>query len=133
MEMLQVEGSTGQGMWHLHPPFLRALGMKKKLRIPYKVASPLMRILSKGKILRGTPFDVFGYAEVRKVERQIRDLYRTAVVDALGTLTQDNYGDVLALAALAMDVRGYEDIKLRSAANFLKSLSSFPNVSLNKA
>lgn len=133
MEMLQVEGSTGQGMWHLHPPFLRALGMKKKLRIPYKVASPLMRILSKGKILRGTPFDVFGYAEVRKVERQIRDLYRTAVVDALGTLTQDNYGDVLALAALAMDVRGYEDIKLRSAENFLKSLSSFPSVSLNKA
>jgi indolepyruvate ferredoxin oxidoreductase len=121
-EMLQLEGSTGQGMWHLHPPFLRALGMQKKLKIPYKVAFPLMRVLSKGKILRGTPFDLFGYAKVRKVERQIRDRYTTAVVEALGNLTEDNYGDVLALVALAMEVRGYEDIKLRSAENFLKDL-----------
>ena len=121
-EMLQLPGSTGQAHWHLHPPFLRAMGMQKKLKIPYNLAFPLMRILAKGKVLRGTPFDLFGYAKVRKVEREIRDEYVSSILEALTNLQEENYDQVLNMAALAMDVRGFEEIKLRAAEKFLIEL-----------
>jgi len=121
-EMLQLPGSSGQAQWHLHPPFLRAMGMKKKLKIPYNIAFQLMRILAKGKVLRGTPFDLFGYAKVRKVEREIRDEYVSLILEALTNLQEENYDQVVNMAALAMDVRGFEEIKLRAAEKFLIEL-----------
>ena len=121
-EMLELQGSTGHAKWHLHPPFLRAMGMRKKLRIPYRVAFPLMKVLAKGKVLRGTPFDLFGYAKVRKVEREIRDEYLSVMLDALQNLQEENYDQVVNMAELAMDVRGFEEIKLRAAEKFLNDL-----------
>ena len=117
-EMLQIDGSTGKAKWHLHPPFLRAMGMRNKLQIPYAVAYPLMAILANGKVLRGTPFDLFGYAKVRKIEREVRDLYLSSLVDALEHLQEENYSLISDLAALAMDVRGFEEIKLRTVEKF---------------
>ncbi|GIR36170.1 MAG: hypothetical protein CM15mP49_15550 [Actinomycetota bacterium] len=34
-----------------------------------------MKVLAKGKVLRGTKLDIFGYAKVRKLERIMRDRY----------------------------------------------------------
>ena len=121
-EMTGLQGSTGRARWHLHPPFLRALGMKNKLKIPFTIAEPLMVVLASAKILRGTPFDLFGYAKVRKIERELRDQYVSSLQHALELLDQDNYELVIELAALAMDVRGFEDIKLRSAERFFTRL-----------
>ena len=121
-EMLHIEGSTGQAKWHLHPPFLRALGMKNKLKIPYAIAEPLMSVLASAKFLRGTPFDLFGYAKVRKIERELRDKYISSLDNAFEFLDQANYELVIDMAALALDVRGFEDIKLRSAESFFSHL-----------
>ena len=126
-EMLELQGSTGRAQWHLHPPFLRAMGLQKKLRIPYRIAFPLMRILAKGKVLRGTPFDLFGYAKVRKVEREVRDEYVSSVLGALKNLRDENYDHVVDMASLAMDVRGFEEIKLRAAEKFLTDLKQAAN------
>ena len=117
-EMTGLQGSTGRARWHLHPPFLRSLGMKNKLKIPFSIAEPLMVVLASAKILRGTPFDLFGYAKVRKIERELRDQYVSSLQNALELLDQGNYELVTELAALAMEVRGFEDIKLRSAERF---------------
>jgi len=125
--MLELQGSTGRAQWHLHPPFLRAMGLQKKLRIPYRIAFPLMRILAKGKVLRGTPFDLFGYAKVRKVEREVRDEYVSSVLGALKNLRDENYDHVVDMASLAMDVRGFEEIKLRAAEKFLTDLKQAAN------
>ena len=81
----------GWGLRHLHPPFLRALGMQKKLKVPYRVATPLMKVLAKGKVLRGTKLAIFGYAKVRKLERIMRDRYIEEILYSLESLTDTNF------------------------------------------
>ncbi|PRC59209.1 hypothetical protein C6A85_24600, partial [Mycobacterium sp. ITM-2017-0098] len=56
--------------YKLHPPTLRAMGRTKKIGLgPGSHAA--LRVLAKGKRLRGTMFDPFGYANVRRIERQL--------------------------------------------------------------
>ena len=122
-ELYDLPQSSGRATWHLHPPFLRALGLKQKLKIPYRLAFPLMRFLALGKVIRGTPFDLFGLAEVRKTERKIRDTYTEEIERALEVLTDANYGQVLSIASLPSHLRGFEEIKLRSAQVFFEDIS----------
>src|SRR5207245_6798567 len=49
--------------YNLHPPLLRALGWKRKLKFGQWFGVPL-RILARLKTLRGTPLDLFAYAAV---------------------------------------------------------------------
>jgi indolepyruvate ferredoxin oxidoreductase len=101
----------------LHPPALRAMGMKRKLRLGPS-ARPLLYALRGARRLRGTPLDVFGYAEVRRVERELIAEYRETVARALRHLTPDTADRVRAIAELPDVVRGYEDIKLAGVAEF---------------
>jgi len=68
--------------WHLHPPFLRALGMKRKLRLG-RWARPALSLLRALRRLRGTAVDPFGPSEVRRVERALIEEYRAMVLRAL--------------------------------------------------
>jgi indolepyruvate ferredoxin oxidoreductase len=96
--------------YNLHPPLLRALGMKKKLKLGAWFSGPL-RMLAAMKFLRGSPFDAFGYAEVRRQERALIDWYRELVREC----TQlDNVELAQEVAALPDRIRGYENIKLES-------------------
>ncbi|HET8577523.1 MAG TPA: indolepyruvate ferredoxin oxidoreductase family protein [Methylomirabilota bacterium] len=97
--------------WHLHPPILRALGWKKKIRFG-SWFRPALRALSALKGLRGTPLDLFGYAEVRRVERELIGEYRRMVETALGRLRADTHDTAVAIAELPDEIRGYERIKL---------------------
>ncbi|MEU0572420.1 indolepyruvate ferredoxin oxidoreductase family protein [Nonomuraea sp. NPDC005983] len=101
----------------LHPPLLRALGMKRKIKLR-RSAGVLFRGLRAARGLRGTALDVFGYARVRKVERELVGEYRALMRDALTRLTPATADDVTAIAALPDLVRGYEDIKLARVAEF---------------
>jgi len=114
-ERARREAELGGGAtWvHLHPPALRALGMKRKLRLR-RSATPLFTALRALRGLRGTPLDVFGYAEVRRVERALPDEYLAAVEAALERLGAATYDDAVALCASPDVVRGYEEIKLRN-------------------
>ena len=115
--------STGKATWHFQPPFLRSMGLKRKLKLPFALAIPIMKILSRGKFLRGTRFDPFGYAEVRKVERLIRDRYIEEILGALQNLSTDSYPQILQMSNLPESVRGFESLKLKSADEFLKRLN----------
>ena len=81
-----------------------------------------MKLLRKGKHLRGTRLDPFGYAKLRKVERQIRDRYINAITHSMKFLSDQNFSEIYELALLPNDVRGFEDIKLVKAEAFLLRL-----------
>ena len=63
------------------------------------------------KLLRGTPFDLFGYAEVRRQERSLVRLVLRAGARLHAT---DNLALAQEIAALPDQIRGYEKIKLQS-------------------
>ncbi|MFC5823820.1 indolepyruvate ferredoxin oxidoreductase family protein [Nonomuraea insulae] len=101
----------------LHPPVLRAMGMKRKIKVR-RSAGVLFRGLRAARVLRGTAFDVFGRAEVRRVERELVTEYRDLVRSALTRLTPGTAGAVEEIAGLPELIRGYEDIKLTRVAEF---------------
>ena len=102
-------------VWHLHPPLLRALGLRRKLRLGPWFA-PALRALRALRRLRGTPFDPFGYAAMRREERRLVPWYRELVAGALDGLGADGHAAAVELARLPESIRGYEDIKLRNLA-----------------
>jgi indolepyruvate ferredoxin oxidoreductase len=107
-------GAGTRYAYRLHPPVLRALGMKRKISLgPW--FRPAFRLLHALRRLRGTRFDPFGRAEVRRVERELIEDYRSVVLRALRA------GDVdraRVLAELPDLVRGYEDVKLANVARY---------------
>jgi indolepyruvate ferredoxin oxidoreductase len=111
---LQVEDAVGSDVvvsWNLHPPTLRSMGMENKLRLgPW--FRPALASLRGGKKLRGTPFDPFGYAKVRRVERGLVKEYRGLVEKLAPKVTDANVDLATELASLPDLVRGYEEIKL---------------------
>ncbi len=103
--------------WNLHPPLLRALGLKRKLRLGPWFA-PALHGLKAGKTLRGTPLDPFGYTEIRRTERALIGEYRALIERALATLSPQTHAGAVALAELPDQIRGYEQIKLANVAKF---------------
>ncbi|MEV0293935.1 indolepyruvate ferredoxin oxidoreductase family protein [Nocardia sp. NPDC050710] len=97
--------------YRLHPPVLRAMGRKKKIGIGPR-GHIALRLLAKGKRLRGTAFDPFGYAHVRRVERALLAHYTEMVTALAADLDPSNYDRALEAAGLTDIVRGYEDVKL---------------------
>ncbi|MFF5263831.1 indolepyruvate ferredoxin oxidoreductase family protein [Actinomadura viridis] len=120
----RIEEQFGQGAryaYRLHPPVLRALGMKRKISLgPW--FRPAFRTLHAMRGLRGTRLDPFGYAAVRKVERALIDEYREAVRRALDACDGD-LGTVAELAGLPDMVRGYEDVKLVNVAAYRERMA----------
>jgi indolepyruvate ferredoxin oxidoreductase len=110
-------GPDAKVSWNLHPPLLRSLGMKRKLRLGPRF-EPALRALRAGRRLRGGPFDPLGRTRVRRVERQLIGDYRGAVAQALELLRPDTVAGVLELCELPEEIRGYERLKLESAAAF---------------
>jgi indolepyruvate ferredoxin oxidoreductase len=115
-------GSKIRLYWHLHPPLLRALGLKKKIRLGAWF-TPAFGLLRAMKGLRGTAFDVFGYAQVRRVERALIDEYRQHIETALVRLTPVTHPTAVALAELPDEIRGYEHLKLDNVARFREKVA----------
>jgi indolepyruvate ferredoxin oxidoreductase len=101
--------------YHFHPPLLRALGLQRKLTLGPWFNGPL-RLLRTLKILRGGPFDLFGYARVRREERQLIAWYRQTIEQLLPYLAENNHALAVVIATAPDAIRGYEDIKLRRIA-----------------
>jgi indolepyruvate ferredoxin oxidoreductase len=81
----EVAGRRGKIAWRLHPPLLRAMGLSHKIAIG-AWAAPLVRLLAKGKVLRGTALDPFGYTHVRRLERELSGEYVAAVDHVVAAL-----------------------------------------------
>ncbi len=121
-----VGGAGAKASWKLHPPVFKALGMNRKIAIRTTVGSPAMKLLARGKRLRGTKLDPFGRAEVRKVERELIETFESSIETVLarleaGSMTTE---EATAIAALPQAVRGYEDRKLERAATYRADLAA---------
>ncbi len=119
-----VGGPKAKVVWRLHPPMLKALGMSEKISLNARWATPVMKALARGKVLRGTPFDVFGYAGLRRLERSTLERY-IDVLDQIATSLQPGSVEwATSVAEAAMDVRGYEDLKLERLEIFVAKLEA---------
>ena len=104
--------------WKLHPPMLKSLGLHRKISIRADIGSLLMKVLAWGKRWRGTWLDIFGYAEVRRVERALIKEFEQAMEVVLRRLEagEIDAGEAMRVVSLPQAVRGYEDRKLQRAA-----------------
>jgi indolepyruvate ferredoxin oxidoreductase len=121
----RIEDSLGSSVesmtWNLHPPMLRSLGMDKKLKFTPRL-KPAIAALKPLKKLRGTPLDVFGYAEVRKAERALIDNYRALIESLLPQLAVD-HARCVHIAGLVDSVRGFEGVKMRNLRAYESTLA----------
>lgn len=103
--------------FNLAPPILAggldAAGRPRKRAFgPWML--PLFRLLAKMRILRGTPFDIFGHSEDRKLERDLIAGYEKDVATVLGLLSPATLDTAIELLSLPDRIRGYGPVKAKS-------------------
>ena len=110
-------GARARVRYHLQPPLLKALGLKRKIQVGswFDVVYRLLRQL---RFLRGSPVDPFGYDRVRRVERDLVAQYRRLIFAAIDDLSADNYARAVELARLPDMIRGYDEVKLGNVERF---------------
>lgn len=113
---LQFEGDF-KLKFHMSPPFIahpQGEGKAPKNIVFGSWMSMALKILAKGKFLRGTPFDVFGYTAERKHERKLIKHYAALIGELLPKLNHDNLDVMVAIAEIPEKIRGYGHNKLAS-------------------
>ena len=108
--------------YHLHPPALRAMGMRRKLRLQ-RSAGPSFRVLRAMRRVRGTALDPFGRAAMRRAERALAADYAELVDDLAGSLSAANGPEAARIVGLVDMVRGYEAVKERNLAAYHAALA----------
>ena len=111
---------------HLAPRFLARrnpnTGLPEKRSFgPWMLKA--MKVLAKGKRLRGTRFDIFGRTEERRAERAAVASYEARIERLLAQLTPANLALAVQYAAVPDTIRGFGPIK---AANMRKPRRNMP-------
>ena len=103
--------------FHLAPPLLGRKGPDGKAR--KSTFGPWMMkafgMLAAVKRLRGTPLDVFGYSEERRMERRLLSEYEGDLGLILRALSPGKIEAAAALASVPALIRGYGHVKQASA------------------
>ena len=100
--------------FHLAPPLLarprKGQSTPQKLTFgPWMLAA--FRLLTRLKVLRGGPFDLFGYMAERRMERQLIVDYRAMIEEILPNLSDRTHATAIELAELPAKIRGFGHIK----------------------
>ena len=104
--------------YRLHPPILKAFGLKRKIALPPVVAAPTFVTLAAMRRLRGTPFDPFGFTSMRRLERKLIGRFTDDIALVARAAKADNVAACLELLETPAIIRGYEEVKLRSLEKF---------------
>jgi indolepyruvate ferredoxin oxidoreductase len=107
--------------FHMAPPVFNRgmdeLGRPRKTSFgPWMLAA--LRLLAKGKVLRGTALDPFGRLPERREERALVDDYKALVTELMRGLNAGNYAIAVECAGLPDQVRGYGPVKSASIAQY---------------
>ena len=109
--------ARGKLSFHLAPPLLarhdKATGEPRKMQFG-RWLLPVFRALAKGRRLRGTAWDVFGYTQERQLERQMIADYELLLDEIVRRLSPQTHATAVALARLPLDIKGFGHIKLRN-------------------
>ncbi|MCZ2439082.1 MAG: indolepyruvate ferredoxin oxidoreductase family protein [Burkholderiales bacterium] len=113
----QFEGEP-KVRFHMAPPLLVRPRHGKP---PQKMSfgpwlMPLLRLLARGKRLRGSVFDPFGHTHERRLERQLITDFEARVAELLQGLTAERLALATAIAEVPLLVRGYGHVKLANLA-----------------
>jgi indolepyruvate ferredoxin oxidoreductase len=103
--------------FHLAPPVLNRRGADGRLR--KSKFGPWMEkafyVLATLKALRGTPFDLFGYSEERRMERRLLSEYESDLDRIADVLSAERIEAAVALASVPSLIRGFGDVKAANA------------------
>ena len=120
-DFLQKIGERFEGdyrlSFHLAPPLLArpdpTTGMTRKIAFgPWMLIA--FKWLARARGLRGTPWDVFGRSDERRLERALLAAYEADLAALLPKLERTTLGDAIALASLPQAIRGFGHVKRRS-------------------
>ncbi len=117
-----VGGPATEVTWHLHPPMLKALGRDDKIEFGVRT-TPAIKALRAGKRLRGTRLDPFGRTEMRTLERSLVTEFEATLTQLANRLDASNRSLAIEIAGLPDTVRGFEDLKVRRAAEYRSLLA----------
>ena len=100
--------------YHLAPPLFAKkdpeTGFLKKKEFGSWVLGAF-KILSRMRFLRGTAFDIFGWTDERKMERQLIEDYRLLVEEILDSVTESNFEIAKRLLSLPEEIKGFGHVK----------------------
>ena len=107
--------------FHLAPPLLAApdpeTGRPRKIRFgPW--LRHLFPLLARLRVLRGTPFDIFGWTAERRRERRLIAEYEALLDRVLDRLEPGNYDLAVELLRLPLAVRGFGPVKAAAIERF---------------
>ncbi len=105
--------------YHLAPPLLSkrdAQGHLVKQQFGSWVGK-VFPLLAKLRFLRGSMLDVFGHTEERRTERALIVEYRDTIARLLPSLTAERLSQMVELASIPEDIRGYGHVKERHLRN----------------
>ncbi|HYP56652.1 MAG TPA: indolepyruvate ferredoxin oxidoreductase family protein, partial [Beijerinckia sp.] len=99
--------------FHLAPPIFGRRNEKGELikRSFGPWTMQLFKVLAGLKGLRGTAFDIFGFAKERRTERQLVTHYEVLIEEILSNLSPENHALAVALAAIPEKIRGFGHVK----------------------
>jgi indolepyruvate ferredoxin oxidoreductase len=112
----EFDGAGLRLEFHLAPPLLArrdpATGAPRKISVgPWML--PVFKLLARLKFLRGTAFDIFGYAAERRMERKLLADYETTLTELLAALNPANHHLAVGIAAIPEKIRGFGHVKRR--------------------
>jgi len=104
---------------HLAPPAFAPRDpetgrLRKRAYGPWMLRA--MRWLAKGKRLRGTRLDPFGYLAERRMERRLVADYERTVAELLGGLSASNHALACEIAELPEQIRGFDRVRAPAIA-----------------
>jgi indolepyruvate ferredoxin oxidoreductase len=111
---LQFEGDY-RLRFHLAPPLLARHDPVSGKPLKREFGSwmlGLMRLLARGKRLRGSALDIFGYSEERRLERALITQYEEDIDFIIARLKAENLETAVEMANLPLKMRGFGHVKL---------------------
>jgi indolepyruvate ferredoxin oxidoreductase len=113
----QFEGDIKLEFYMAPPAFSRARNGRppRKIRLGGWML-PVMKLLAKGRRLRGTVLDVFGRTQERRMERELAESYRRRIEGLLPSLTGERLKVACEIAALPLQMRGFGHVKVANVA-----------------
>ena len=113
----QFEGELKLEFYMAPPLLARSVGGKppRKLRLGAWML-PLLRVLARGKALRGGALDLFGRSAERRMERALITQYEARVDELLERLQPGNLALAAEIARVPLAMRGFGHVKIANVA-----------------